>query len=283
VTLRYEQRRPGTALEPFVECLWAISARGAAATRSPERVVPDGCPELIVHLGDPFARQVGGRWVMQPRVFLAGTLSRPWLLRPGRRVDTVGIRFRAGETRAVLPAPMAVARDREWPLAGIVGRVATAALGRALRDARTTKRRFAAAERWLDARLAEAPLRRATSATAVALIREGGGRARIDDIARSLGWSRRRLERVFVRDLGIRPKVYARIVRLSAVLATLDDADRASAVDVALDAGYFDQAHLLRDFRLLAGRTPRSGRSGDGPMARHFTDPRRLKALLAGE
>jgi transcriptional regulator GlxA family with amidase domain len=91
------------------------------------------------------------------------------------------------------------------------------------------------------------------------------------------------LERVFVRDLGIRPKVYARIVRLSAVLATLDDADRASAVDVALDAGYFDQAHLLRDFRLLAGRTPRSGRSGDGPMARHFTDPRRLKALLAGE
>ena len=54
-------------------------------------------------------------------------------------------------------------------------------------------------------------------------------------------------------------------------------------MDLALEAGYFDQAHLLRDFRLLAGRTPRSARESDGEMARHFTDPRRLKALLAGD
>ena len=87
----------------------------------------------------------------------------------------------------------------------------------------------------------------------------------------------------FARDLGIRPKVYARIVRLNAVLATLDDAERARAVDLALEAGYFDQAHLLRDFRILAGRTPRAGRERDGEMARHFTHPERLKALLAGE
>ena len=109
------------------------------------------------------------------------------------------------------------------------------------------------------------------------------GRARIDDVARSLGWSRRRIERAFARDLGIRPKVYARIVRLNTVLATLDDAERPRAVDLALEAGYFDQAHLLRDFRILAGRTPRSRRESDGEMSRHFTDPRRLKALLAGE
>lgn len=91
------------------------------------------------------------------------------------------------------------------------------------------------------------------------------------------------MERAFARDLGIRPKVYARIVRLNAVLATLDDAERPRAVDLALESGYFDQAHLLRDFRLLAGRTPRSRRESDGEMARHFTDPRRLRALLAGE
>ncbi len=279
--MRYREHRPGPALQPYVECVWTIS--GARAARAPERVVPDGCPELIVHLGNPFARRTGGRWVVQPRVFLAGTLSRPWLLRPGPRVDTVGIRFRAGETRALLPVPMARAADRELPLARIVGRGATAALVRSLRAARTPARRFAAAEEWLTARAAEARPRRATSTAAVALIREGGGRARIDAVARSLGWSRRRVERSFLRDLGIRPKVYARIVRLNAVLATLDDAQRARAVDIALDAGYFDQAHLLRDFRLLAGRTPRSDRAGDGPMARHFTDPRRLKALLAGE
>jgi AraC-like DNA-binding protein len=281
--VKYRERRPPPALRPYVECVWTISGPRVSSRRAAERVVPDGCPELIVHLGDPFARRVDGRWVVQPRAFLAGTLSRPWLLRAGRRVDTLGIRFRPGETTGILPLSMAGASDRELPLAGIVGRAAAVALVRTLRSARTAAERFAAAERWLAARLAEARPRRMTSARAVALIREAGGQARIDDVARALGWSRRRIERAFARDLGIRPKVYARIVRLNTVLATLDDTERPRAVDLALDAGYFDQAHLLRDFRILAGRTPRSRRESDGEMARHFTDPRRLKSLLAGE
>lgn len=271
------------ALRDYVECVWTISGPRVSAPRAPERVLPDGCPELIVHLADRFSRRVGGRWVVQPRAFLAGTLSRPWLLRAGRRVDTFGIRFRAGETTGVLPLSMAAARDRELPLAGIVGRAAAGSLVGSLREARTEAQRVSAAEKWLALRLVERPPRRSATTRAVALIREGGGQARIDTVARSLGWSRRRMERAFARDLGIRPKVYARIVRLNAVLATLDDAERPRAVDLALEAGYFDQAHLLRDFRILAGRTPRSGRAADGEMSRHFTDPRRLKALLAGE
>src|SRR5687768_8229345 len=101
MSLTYRERRPVPALRPYVECVWTVSGPPASSPRAPERVVPDGCPELIVHLGDPFSRQIGGRWVVQPRAFLAGTLSRPWLLRAGRRVDTIGIRFRAGETTAV--------------------------------------------------------------------------------------------------------------------------------------------------------------------------------------
>jgi AraC-like DNA-binding protein len=201
-------------------------------------------------------------------------------------VDTVGIRFRAGETRAVLPMSMSGTSDREVPLAAMVGRGVAGALTRALRLARTRDQRMAAVERWLGARLAGRPAEPSpgpTAARAVAMIRDARGQARIDDVARSLGWSRRRMERIFARDLGIRPKVYARIVRLNAVLATLEDAERGRAVDVALDAGYFDQAHLLRDFRILAGRTPRSRRESDGEMARHFTDPRRLRALLSGD
>ena len=97
------------------------------------------------------------------------------------------------------------------------------------------------------------------------------------------GWTRRRLERTFTRELGIRPKLFARVVRLNAVLVGMDATDRESAVDVALAAGYFDQAHLLRDFRGLAGRTPRAGRERDGELARHFTDPARLRLLFAGE
>jgi AraC-like DNA-binding protein len=260
--------------------LWAVSDSVARSGRAPERVLPDGCPELIVHVGDPFARLIGRRWVVQPRAFLAGTLTRPWMLRAGRRVDTVGIRFRPGATTSVLPLAMAEARDRELRLASLVDASTVRALIEPIREAESDTVRFAAMEDWLKARLACARPRRSTARPAVQLILKAQGRQRIDDVARALGWSRRRIERAFAQDLGIRPKLFARIVRLNAVLATLDEPERGSAVDLALETGYFDQAHLLRDFRVLAGRAPRSRREIDGELARHFIRPARLRKLL---
>lgn len=280
---RYREHRPGPHLRPHVECLWTVSDSVVRSDRTPERVLPDGCPELIVHLGDPFARLIGRRWVVQPNAFLAGTLTSPWMLRAGRHVRTLGIRFRPGATTAVFSLSMLEARDRELPLAGLVGAPEAAALIDPLRQARTDARRLAALEDWLTARLRRTAPRRSTARAAVELILRVHGRKRIDDVARALGWSRRRIERAFARDLGIRPKLFARIVRLNAVLATLDEPERTSAVDLALETGYFDQAHLLRDFRMLAGRAPRSRREIDGELARHFTRPERLRALLFSE
>lgn len=281
--LRYREHRPGPDLRRHVECLWSVSDSVARSDRSPERVLPDGCPELIVHLADPFARLVGRRWVVQPRAFLAGTLTQPWMLRAGRRVETLGIRFRPGATTAVFSLSMVDGRDRELRLAGLVGAAAASALIEPVRRARTDGGRFVAIEGWLTARLGRTAPRRSTARAAVELILKTHGRKRIDDVARALGWGRRRIERAFARDLGIRPKLFARIVRLNAVLATLDEPERASAVDLALETGYFDQAHLLRDFRILAGRGPRSRREIDGELARHFTRPERLRSLLFGD
>jgi AraC-like DNA-binding protein len=281
--LRYVERPPGPELRTHVECLWEVSDRRPRAARPVERVVPDGCPELIVHLEDCFSRKVGGRWRVQPRVFLAGTLTRPWLLKAGHRLRTLGMRFRPGAPRAFLPCDMKEAADREVPLSAFTGSSASRALLDELRMARTQARRFALAESWLVRRLRKGAPQATSAGPAIALILKKRGMATIDEIAGVLGWSRRRLERAVRRDLGIRPKMFARIVRLNAVLATLDHGERARAVDVALDAGYFDQAHLLRDFRELVGRAFRASREADGEMARHFTHPRRLQALFEGE
>jgi transcriptional regulator GlxA family with amidase domain len=109
------------------------------------------------------------------------------------------------------------------------------------------------------------------------------GRERIDVLAGELGIHRRRLERAFARELGIRPKLFARIVRLNSVLAGLGTELGARTVERALEAGYFDQAHLARDFRAVAGRTAGRSSEEDGRLGRHFTDPERLLVHLAGE
>lgn len=283
--LSYVERRPPEALAPFLECLWLVQDARVRWPRPPERVVPDGCPEIIVHLGDRFARRIGERWAMQPRAFLVGTLTRPWLLRAGRRVKTLGIRFRHGQLHRLFGFRMAAATDREVPLQDLAGRASARELLEGLDGKRTDRGRFGVAEIWLLRRLHAAPRENRTGGCQPALDRilEARGQARIDAVAESLGWGRRRMQRVFLDEVGVSPKLYSRIVRLNVVLATLEAAERSSAVDFALAAGYFDQAHLLRDFRTLVGRTPRTPRQADGEMAQHFTNPERLKQLFAGE
>lgn len=283
--LSYVERRPPEALAPFLECLWLVRDDRERWPRPPERVVPDGCPEIIVHLRSRFARRVGNRWRTQPRSFLVGMLTCPWLLRPGRRVKTLGIRFRHGQVHRLFQFRMAATTGREVPLHDLLGPAAAQKLVRDLDAKRTDGACFEAAENWLLGRLqaARGPIGVSHAQPALDRILEARGQARIDAVAAALGWSRRRMERVFLNEIGVGPKLYSRIVRLSSVLATLDASERASAVDFALNAGYFDQPHLLRDFRSLVGRTMRTPRETDGEMAQHFTNPKRLKLLFAAE
>lgn len=74
------------------------------------------------------------------------------------------------------------------------------------------------------------------------------------EVARELGWSDRRLLRAFRRWVGPPPTVYARLVRFRRALALLGSAQ--PLADVALACGYYDQAHLNRDFKAFAGVTP---------------------------
>ena len=283
-TLRYLEYPPPPALHAHTECLWMVWDSARRARRPPDRVVPDGCPELIIHLADCFSRQHGRRWVRQPRAFLAGALTRPWLVRGGPRLRTLGIRFRPGSVTRWFDVDMKRTADREVPLDRLIGRGEARALLARLDRVTTQGGIVRLAERWLLARpvRAEGPGDEAARAGVRKLI-AGRGRTRIAALADQLGVSPRQLERGFARNLGLRPKLFARIVRLHAALALLAAEDRIAAVDWALEAGYFDQAHLARDFRVVAGRPARSGGERDGELARHFTAPKRLLAFLSGE
>jgi AraC-like DNA-binding protein len=274
-SLSYIERRPPQALTPFIECFWIVHGPARRGHRPPDRVLPDGCPEWIVHVGDCFERLIGERWTPQPRCFLAGTLTRPWLIRGGAHLRTLGIRFKPGAAATLLDISLAGAADTEIELGDLSRQLTTVVI-----SVRTTERMLEAAQRLLlsiaGPRLTLVP----RTSKATARIRSTKGNVRIDALAASLGASRRTLERWFDTELGISPKQYARIVRFNAVLSAVAENERAELVDLAMEAGFFDQAHLLLDARRLAGRALRRGAAADGELARHFTRPDRLRELL---
>ena len=84
----------------------------------------------------------------------------------------------------------------------------------------------------------------------------GGGRSRVADVADDVGWSRRHLVNKFAAEFGVTPKDSARIARFSASHAILRRTEIPSLAEIAVDCGYYDQAHMAREWRELAGMAP---------------------------
>jgi AraC-like DNA-binding protein len=82
------------------------------------------------------------------------------------------------------------------------------------------------------------------------------GAVRISDLARELGWSRKRIVARFREEVGLTPKRAARLLRFERARALAETAARPDWARIAREAGYYDQAHLINEFRSVTGRTP---------------------------
>ena len=91
---------------------------------------------------------------------------------------------------------------------------------------------------------------------AVRIVLDTGGRTTVDALARTLGVTRQHLARRFAQHVGVPPKTLCRIVRARRVIERVRGARDVNWSAVALDAGYYDQAHLIADFGELTGLTP---------------------------
>jgi AraC-like DNA-binding protein len=129
-------------------------------------------------------------------------------------------------------------------------------LAEQLRDTPTWRQRFALLDRFLLGRLERGPRPAPEVASAWQRLEATGGAVPIRRLAEEVGWSHKHLIARFRREVGLRPKTTARLVRLNAVWRRLDERRRLDWGQVAADAGYADQAHLVRDFRQFTGMTP---------------------------
>jgi AraC-like DNA-binding protein len=250
----YRELRPSPPLAPYVRCFWvARTSPTDVAAGALQPVLPDGCMDVIL------ARHGTERDGRDAFALTAvGTMTR-WL-------DAVplplrlGVRFEPGMGPLFLRAPAPRLTDAEVPLADVCGEDARRLLGE-LADRPSLAARIATLERWLLRRLERAAPVDADVHAVVGRIVAAPDRGRVGPLAGGAGLGERQLRRRFEAAVGVGPKRFARIVRLQNALR-LAASGAGSWAQVALDAGYYDQAHLIGEFRSLAGRTPRVLRPG---------------------
>lgn len=228
---------PHPALSGHVSLFWALHL-----DQGPHRVrsLPDGCVDITFDLS-PTA----------PAAYVTGPQLEPRTFDLDSQVDLFGVRLFPGAAPPLLGG--AVGSSELWvPLSERVGST-TASLAHSVAQAADTAARIEILEEWLTQRLLGGT-EDARLGRAVALIFRSGGSVRIAELATAAGVSERALSRLFTGRVGLSPKRFSRVVRFQHVLRRVRG--RADWAQLAIELGYFDQAHMIREFRTLFGCTP---------------------------
>jgi AraC-like DNA-binding protein len=262
----YGERAPAPALAPHVRCFWFLRAPGPDP--APQLVVPDGCMELVVQYGAAVRQHQDGRVLEQPRAMLMGELRRPVLIESTGAADMLGVRFAPGAARLFFDPPMEELVDRMAALDAVLDGRDRPHLRRLL-DEERREARLLHFQNWLLSRLRAATPDRTFRECVRAMLRARGAIG-LSDLQRSTGLGERQLQRRFLSSMGITAKSFARVVRFREVLGALTRGAPDWA-DMALECGYYDQAHLIRDFRTFTGRTPQQYVAHSHPLSDAFS------------
>ena len=230
-----------------------LESNGEIAQSQPERILPDGCVELILNFASPFTQHNNNSQTLQPRNFVVGQMTRPILISPTGVVQLMGIRFQPGGTAPFFRLPMHELLNQVVEL-GSFARSLELKLSEATDDVPELADKVLALEALLTTLLHKSKSDSRLLRIASKIV-DSGGLIAIDDLSYESGLSSRQLERRFLKDVGLSPKLLSRVLRFQQVFRAVE-ANHSSWPMVAVDCGYYDQAHLIRDFRQFAQQTP---------------------------
>ena len=252
--VQYREITPPPALVPFVRCIWRLHGTGSAD--APEPIIPDGCAEIVINVGDPFVRHMAdGSWHRQPLRLVAGQITRALTLEPSGRIDIWGIRFHPWCAATFLGASASELRDNLVSLDDIVRPLDDAF--NAVGEARSEE---TAQSALVDALLQRASRLEVPSANVPRLVTFASASSEatsVSRMARQAGVSSRRIQLLFRDQVGLSPKQLLRITRFQRALRLARTRPELSWGRVAQLAGFYDQAHLIHDSHTIAGCTPR--------------------------
>lgn len=253
--MNYREYPVPDALGRHLRCIWRL--REPRPSGVVQTIYPDGCCELIMHLATPpFGWDASEGWRRQAETLYAGQRLCAVRLRATQSLDCLGLRLAPAASAAVAAQSLLHFGERIVNLAELDADFSQA-LGVAARG-------FAAGSkapmlRLLASRIAAYPIDERIAA-AVTRIEASAGRARMGVMARAAAMSMRGFQIRFRQRVGLRPKEFAQLLRLQALLRALDGGDESISA-LSAEQGFSDQAHATRELRRITGITPARLRS----------------------
>jgi AraC-like DNA-binding protein len=247
--------KPAFPLSEYVERIERIENSGLPPSR--QRVYPSAAMVLLIHLKNPTAGYFLDNELHSIRTpLLAGPYSRSFHIDPSEFTAVIIVRFRPGAARVFFPVAAHELHNTDIALSDLHPGEAD----RLLNDVCTATgehAQFTVVERYLTRKLqGAAPVHPAVRYAIEKLSHEGAVHS-LRHIQLETSLSHTRLIQLFREHVGFTPKLFHRIRRFQSVLDRLQKGLPVNWAELAPECGYYDQAHLIRDFRAFAGITPR--------------------------
>lgn len=259
--------QPDPRLSGIVAVMWFGEGSVSYAR---DRILPSGQSQLLINLGPPQYRIEAGppeQRIPFRDIWYSGLHQGPIDTEAPHGNALLGVAFTACGGYPWLGHDLSGLADRIIALADALGD-GVLALRQRLLDTPDIAQRFELVERWLIARLNPRAVVHPAVRWAVDRIAASDGHMSVDALARQTGYTRKHLALLFQRQVGFGPKALARVHRFKSALALLGAADEVPWANLAAQCGYYDQSHLVRDFRAFSGYAPseflRRGRPDGG-------------------
>ena len=248
--LRTERHIPTAQLQPFIKEYHFVESDAEMENR----ILPNTSMSLAIRYNGKMSVKESGQDLPLPNLILSGIWKSPRLIRYGERTGNLLVHFNPGGAAAFFPRPFNELTDLSLPADSLANCTHLLGLPEQLAAIEDHEARIDTLERILCSRLSTSrpdPLLTA----AVEMIRSAHGVIAIKALAASLYISQDAFEKRFRQAIGTSPKHFCTVTRLQYAIQI--HSPEKSLTDTALTAGYYDQAHFIRDFKGLTGLSPR--------------------------
>ena len=255
--MNYQTFQSHPDLDALIKCYWSLEVP-AESKSSKQRIIPDGCLEMIFILGDDIKRYTSEHeFIIQPRAVVIGQITEPFFIEPTGYVNCFAVRFYPYGFANFAATAIKTLANKETPINLLFGDKPANELEHRIINATNTKHRIEIVEDFFLNKLKDkATIDSIVKATVEAIFLTEGSEP-INSILKNHLSKRRQLERKFFNQVGISPKQLGKVIRLQTALKMLINQQHESLTKIAYDSNYYDQAHFTKDFKEFTGTNPK--------------------------